>query len=619
MSKHLTTALVLIMIAGSISAQVIYPTVVTLGPAPIVVRMDDTTIHDWHTTLLNVREAPKHTQPDIEIKKRYLNTLRQTNTNTHRAGSTRAGGAPMPIVLDSFLANGVQTSTPLDNAVAVSNSGLIVSCVNSDLKILDESGTVLYTRSLGALAPAITGGAHISDPRVIYDPQFDRFIVLFFYGNTSATSNILVGFTKTNDPTGLWNYYKLSGNSLNDTTWSDYPIISISQADLFISFNHLADNKGWKDGFRYSVIWQIDKQKGYNGDTLTYNYWHDIKHANVPIWNICPVQDGSWLAGAKSYFLSVRPSDLSNDTVFLHEISNTYQSGTATLHTTVLKTSVPYGLSPNAHQRDGQQLATNDARVLSAFIQGSTIQYVQNSIDPTHLSSGIYWGSITAVPTAPVATGQIIGYDTVDLGYPSIAYVGRNGEMRSIVNCSYLNQNGNPGTGALYRDANGNISDLLRIREGQSTVNILADTIERWGDYSGIQRKYNDTTAVWLSGSYTNTFHKYLTLIAKLDNADTARISSIHEVRPARPATVYPNPAYESIQVKMEVEQTGQYLIELYDVMGSKVRLLYDDSVKAGTNVLTFSTAYLSSGSYWLRLTNSSGLVGSYPVLIDSK
>ena len=44
------------------------------------------------------------------------------------------------------------------------------------------------------------------DPKVIYDPLSDRFILVFLEGSTSSDTRIVVGFTETNDPTQTWNF-----------------------------------------------------------------------------------------------------------------------------------------------------------------------------------------------------------------------------------------------------------------------------------------------------------------------------------------------------------------------------------------------------------------------------
>jgi hypothetical protein len=148
---------------------------------------------------------------------------------------------------------------------------------------------------------------------------------------------------------------------------------------------------------------------------------------------------------------------------------------------------------------------------------------VENTVDPTYGSAGVYVGTISNVSTAPVASGQILSYDTMDLGYPSIAYIGNGAnDDRALITCSYLPAHGYPGTGAFYIDNTGTASDMLHIKEGLAPVYEILDSQERWGDYTTIQKRYNVPNTAWLSGSYTDTLKQYETWIASILNTESA-------------------------------------------------------------------------------------------------
>lgn len=574
-------------------------------------------LQDWEPFLLTVKEQPKPAS-DYGHKKEWLTQQRISHHAAQNSNRSARSAAPAPVMLNNFTANNAQ-GTPNDNHLAVSNDGKVVSVVNTNIRIYNEAGTQLYTKTLSSFANALGIFTDISDPRAIYDPVADRFIVLFFSGSVSTSTTIVVAFSQTNDPTQQWNFYALSGNMLNDTTWSDYPIVSISDKDLFMTFNHLKDGQDWKTGFRYSAIWQIDKQRGYDGDTLQFDFWHNITYNGKAIWSVCPVQGGSSPSGPESYFLSVRPGDLSNDTVFLHTISNSHQSGTAQFSTKVLTTNVSYGLPPNAFQKGGQYLATNDARVLCGFYENNKIQYVQNTIDPFTFTAGVYVGEIDNPASAsPLTSGQIVSNDTVDYGYPSIAYIGNNQwDNRALITCSYSSPDTFPGTVAFYKDANGNISDMLIVKKGEREIDVLGDTVERWGDYSGIQRKYNEPNTAWLAGSYAYPSQAYRTWLAKVVNSDSAVVSSITNTPAFVNAVVYPNPAAEKFNLQIEVPKDNYMYFTLLDANGRLVRNLLEGHFKTGTANFSFNTQYLPAGIYFLHIKDKNNLLGTQRLVIS--
>ena len=56
----------------------------------------------------------------------------------------------------------------------------------------------------------------------------------------------------------------------DNNRWTDFPAISITDDELFITGNLIIPNVSWQIGFDGSVIWQVKKQDGYNNaDSLT--------------------------------------------------------------------------------------------------------------------------------------------------------------------------------------------------------------------------------------------------------------------------------------------------------------------------------------------------------------
>ncbi len=51
-------------------------------------------------------------------------------------------------------------------------------------------------------------------------------------------------------------------------------------------------------------------------------------------------------------------------------------------------------------------------------------------------------------------------------------------------------------------------SPVVTVKQGELSINRLTDSLERWGDYTGVQPKYNEEGVVWMSGSYGRPFAK---------------------------------------------------------------------------------------------------------------
>lgn len=551
----------------------------------------------------------------VQQKKQHLDEQRLVKPKTQIL--TKKSSVPLPQVGINFNGN-VTNGTPNDNDFAIANNGMMISCVNSNILMFNDTGRALIQRSLSAFGNALGPLNRTYDPRAIYDPLADRFIVVYLQGSTSADTRIIVGFSETNDPTKGWNLYQIPGNITGDSSWSDYPIISLSKTELFITVNRLRDNSSWQDGFIESYIWQVETKGGYDGDSLVQKVYNNILYNNKPVWSICPVKGGATLYGPEMYFLSHRPADLNNDTVFVHYITNSIASGEAKLGMKVLKNPQPYGLQPNAFMPSGRKLQTNDARVLSAMYEGGVIYYVGNTINPVSFSPSVYFGRIHDIWTnTPRLEGTIISSDTLDFGYPSIAYVGTGelGDHRSMITFSHTSDKHFPGTSVAYVDRNFNVSSPVFVKQGEGSIYLILDSVQRWGDYSGIQRKYNELGVAWLSGSWGTNSSQNRTWISKVSTTDPS-MSVASEQLEKLPAKMYPNPASEQVTFEFESNKKELLGIEIMSIDGRYKKLVAKSFAKPGLNQLTLNTQDLPVGIYIINLTNDEGVLHSFKCMV---
>jgi hypothetical protein len=559
---------------------------------------------DYDPKLILIKSAAPVPLSSTNYQKLLLDEQRKSfipvaNKNQYKAA------APAPIMLKGFIGNGTQ-GTPNDNDVSIGNSGQIISVVNTNFVMYNDTGKFLLSKSLSNFGKALGTLNRTYDPRTIYDPIADRFIVVFLQGTTSADTRIITGFSKTNDPTKEWNFYAIPGNTFGDSSWSDYPIISLSNNELFITVNRLRDNSSWQEGFIESLIWQINKTDGFAGDTLRKKIYYDIKYNNKSIWSICPVKGSNEFYGPGHYFVSVRPSALQNDTVFLHEITNNL-NGNPTLTLKVLKTDLAYGLQPNAPQPSGQYLQTNDARVLSATHHGGVIHYVGNTIDPTLFAPSVYYGKIELQDkNNPTVKGRIISYDSMDIGYPSIAYAGGGfgGDQSMMITFSHVSRSKFPGNSAIYADWNGVLSAPVHLRKGDGNINVLQDTIERWGDYTGIQTIYNKLGECIITNSYGVASGGHNTWVARVKSNDVRLGVKQSNKETAQQVTVYPVPTKDDAQIEFELTQNMILNFSLVDIQGKSSIDLLRDKGKVGINKFTFNAKDLPNGVYILNVSN---------------
>ena len=78
----------------------------------------------------------------------------------------------------------------------------------------------------------------------------------------------------------------------------------------------------------------------------------------------------------------------------------------------------------------------------------------------------------------------------------------------------------------------------------------------------------------------------------------------------------YPNPFNPSTNISFTLPESGEYLLEVFNMLGQRVSVLTDGRLNAGSHTVSFNAAGLSSGVYTYRLTRSGFSVTKKMLLI---
>lgn len=567
-------------------------------------------LEDKYNAEVHSLESPR---PDANADRQRLYNAKQEVAKLfpykrgNAAYKTTAIGAP--VLTTNFIADSL-TGTPPDNDMAISKNGKAVSVVNSNIAITNaDSGKMISRKTLKVMSTAVNLGGtqnYRYDPKVIYDPEADKFICVML-NSTNEDNYIVLGFSQSNDPAGQWNFYKFYGDYKGDTTWFDYPSIAITKDEFFLTGNKIKFNASWQAGFTETVIYQVKKQDGYTGaSNITYQIWDSISYNGIQIRNLYPTKGGSSIKGPEQYFLSNRNFDVQNDTIFLVKIPDVISSGNTNLDIKVLISPTKYGVPQDGRQPDtSATLATNDGRILGAFIDGDEIQFVSTTVTPVSGASGVFHGVIKNYASTPTfSSAQIFSIDTLDFGYPNVTYAGNPwGVRQSVISFNFTGPNMYPGVGAIMFDGAG-YSPMTIAKSGISSIKVLAQKQQRWGDYMGAQVDWNNTGSVWIEGIYGRTGQSYGSWIAKL-NSPLLAVNNTNTKN--ADYKLYPNPALHYISFEFEVVQSTKTTFYIYDIQGKLVDKLLEHPCKQGLNRIQFNIGTLPAGNYVLKATSIEG------------
>jgi len=260
----------------------------------------------------------------------------------------------------TFIGTGEATAcgacaTP-DPSIAVGPKN-VVEVVNSTVTVFNKSGAFQKRTSLAALS------GYSAEPfrqgRVLYDPLWKRwFIYAVAEPESASVQTELLAASQTSDPRG--NYYILMDNAAGDGGVVDYPMLGMDQDAVLFTFNVLDATTG---AYTSSGAFGVGKVFLYNGLSFGVPVFGGL------IGTLAPpiVLDGS----STDYFVAAPPG--TNKTA-LKLYSFDGLGRTPTMKGPFSVTVPSYGIPRDAHQFNGPDLETGDARFLGPSTQvGSSL------------------------------------------------------------------------------------------------------------------------------------------------------------------------------------------------------------------------------------------------------
>jgi len=198
---------------------------------------------------------------------------------------------------DSLDANdccGGGLNVPPDSELAVGPNH-IIAVVNVAFEIYDKNGIVLSGpitfSSFFNDTPGCTS-TRVFDPNVIYDEEYDRFIL----GVDGNGDDYCVAATTGPDPTQSWNRYGFATDI--GGAFFDYPHAGVGLDAIYVGANMFLG------GFAGARVWAIDKFALYSGSALSVVTRSTGFEGTPQPMNLHGYLQGTWPAGGPHYILT---------------------------------------------------------------------------------------------------------------------------------------------------------------------------------------------------------------------------------------------------------------------------------------------------------------------------
>jgi len=399
----------------------------------------------------------------------------------------------------------------------------IMESFNNNYRIRSKSTgstiSTVGTATFWASVVAASERASLTDPRTLYDPYNNRWIVAM-QTFTSGAGKILVGVSQTSDPSGSWFLY-----SFNSGATLDFPTVGFNKNWISVAINQYTGGGAFSKGINLIVNYPLARTGTGSGTIIT---------TFAASSHFCSAPCATYSSTAESLFIVTHLSS-SGATYTLDWISGTaaaptYNVGGATKVRTGGAWVQPGGNQlPQSAPNAGASacgatpcpLETQDSQVRSApTYRGGFIYYAQTVGLPsgamTH--TGAQWTKITTAgspPSGNFTDGGRLEDPTATssnggkwYAYPHVA-VNAAGDF--MVGFSQFSSAQHPASGYamhLAADGAGTIRDALIYKAGDDYYHKTFSTAtgrNRWGDYSKVQVDPCDDASLWTLQEYGKT------------------------------------------------------------------------------------------------------------------
>lgn len=601
--KPITYIFTFVLMLSTASAQKVTYRLVKNTAIKQISTIDVSKIEDLYLAQINCTEPAETSHSSYQSELKIIKSrISELYPKSDQKLSKKRSTVSTPEVLSTFPIKNISRGIPLDNHLAV-NDEYILTAGNFFISINSKDEIQLKTFTLLSFSEAANVEGFPFDPRLAYDKANGRWILNFLAGFQSSLTDVVVAVSATNDPLGEWFVYSIVGNPNELNEWTDYPMISITDDNIYITINLLRDNETWQAGFVETIIWEIEKNSAYDGQNITVTKYDNISLNGQTIRNVCPAENATDKIYKDIYFISDRNFSVENDTFILMKIDPFSSDPELNLTAQYVLSDLPYGAPPNADQKVGT-LATNDARVLEAFRLNNQLQFVGNTRNLNNNKAGIFHGIINDLenPTE-IKLNHIIG-DDYELGYPGIIYTGQSeDEDDAIIVASHTSKNKFPGISSFYSYPGEGYSDLISVVEGENYIDMQQYfSLERWGDYTGSQRDYENPNEVYISSTIGDFFKRNIPYVAHLKRPSSP--TGIFQQKLEQEYTVYPNPTVKRISVDFNLDKkVTSVKAQLYNIKGEYLNEIFNSTyIKLGVNTFSFDASHLSPGTYILKI-----------------
>jgi hypothetical protein len=402
---------------------------------------------------------------------------------TGEAGSAALPDPPAAFV---FVSDSSRELSPADPSGAVGPRH-VVGAYNSGIVVHDRNGATLKKVTLAQFWFSNAAPGAFYDPRIVYDAQADRWIVMSILDERS----VMLAVSESGDPAGAWRRYQI------DERYADFSHLVLTAGSIVAATRYPAHS---------SIFFIVPRAEVYaDPETLTAVRIATPDAAATPVASdsgdeLMMVADGariSWrpIDGSAPWRSAAIPPDWTLPDRQLPQLGGAPLEGGS-------------GSVDNAVERNGWIYAVM-TRAASGDSHNSIVWCRVN-----RATGEAEWGSVTDRP--------VDFYDRPEsYAYPSLA-VNRSGAM--LIGFGVFSSARHPSSGYVYRSPFGVTSSAGTIGSGDAAITFG----DRWGDYTTTVVDPLDDASFWSLQMHAKKGRYWETSWAKVELPGGRRRASRH-------------------------------------------------------------------------------------------
>jgi hypothetical protein len=173
-------------------------------------------------------------------------------------------------VLTGFPGLGDNNSAiPPDTDAAVGPAHLMVA-LNSQIEIQTRAGVAISSVSLLDFWSSLGVGS-VTDPRVVYDPYGQRWVLVTAADPETTASAILVAVSHNSDPTAGWDLYRVAVDPAG-LRWGDFPTLGFNKNWIVVGINIFTIEGTF---YEFANLYVFDKADLYAGGAGLFTLLQD--------------------------------------------------------------------------------------------------------------------------------------------------------------------------------------------------------------------------------------------------------------------------------------------------------------------------------------------------------